>query len=696
MKSVCYSILLVACLAMTQTSAQSVVNPVAGLDLMTDRDFKSIFYNDKLYTAEAGATYLKGYDGTTVTQYNYPAVGGEATRVYTQYQFKEPFVAFQSKLFVTLSNSSGQFLYNFNGSTFTSVALPGQPVSNPVVYNGQLYILTRSSTGLELLAYNGTTTSVAATYPLTDGFNMKLFSAASYLYVSYVDNATDYYTHVIRYDGLTSLMLPPLASLDVYEIVATPGTENILLCIPGYYMYHFDGVNLVTLVDEVGAFFSAMFSWNGALYFMEGYEPVLPGNLFKYESGVLSTIGLPDGANPVYGSVPVVYNNAIYIPAEFPDSSKGIYKYNGTTVTYFTGLSGLEDKIWTGIWLGVRNGNLLIIPDTDAGDYAYEYNSTTFTFTNITAPGGETIKNYLGSVGCWHAWTLHSASGYAVGREDAFTCAMAVIPSPLWNFNNVSIYPYAPDRDWCWTGIDIHWEIDPICPVPKLCPGPKFQVSLINKAGIVSWQKEFSKPFEASFGLPDKLAYTLVTSVSNDKGYTKVAELESSLVSQGITSVQFDMKPREKYFRLEVQTDKQEKIPFILALVNAKGKVIWKESFTAPLNKEITARVTEPGVLLRLLPETSIRKTCRDYGIYRIANYPNPARERLTVDIQSDESWQTPAEITLMNMNGTSVFSRKVDTAGQHHFELSGQKTGLYILKVSVGDVIKTSLVEVK
>jgi hypothetical protein len=149
-------------------------------------------------------------------------------------------------------------------------------------------------------------------------------------------------------------------------------------------VYHFDGTTLTTLDSEFGYQTTGIVVWQNAFYYERSFEPVLPGTVYKYKDGILSTIALPDGAQPMFYSEMVVYNNELYIPANASDGTITIYKYNGTSASLFYYFAGLIEPISPETWLGVRNGNLLIVPNTRQHDYAFEYNGSTITLLQTT------------------------------------------------------------------------------------------------------------------------------------------------------------------------------------------------------------------------------------------------------------------------------------------------------------------------
>ncbi len=694
------SLAVVACLSVHVALAQIDIVPVS--DPMSDRKFKSVVYDSKLYVSENGISFLRSYNGTTVNNYAYPVVGSYQLTVNRHDQLKQPFTVFNNNLYAVLSHYAiDNYLYKFNGSVFTNIPLPHQPVSNPVVYNGQLHVLTKTPTGLELLRYDGTTVSAALPIAATViDSEYELFVAGEYLYILFAADTPDgANARIVRYDGSSSVTLPDILLWDVNDIVGMPGTPNVLIVQDAYMVYHFDGTTLTTLDSEYGYQTTGILTWQNAFYYQRSYEPVLSGTVYKYKDGVLSVVSLP-GAQPMFDGEMVVYNDELYIPASANDGTITIYKYNGTSATLFYYFAGLIEEISPATWLGVRNGNLLIIPYTKKHDYAFEYNGSTFTLLQTT--GGEHITKYITTIGCQHMWALNQYSPstsyqYQIGVEDAVSCGMPIIPVKLWEYERFRIATYTNNRKWSWAGIDLDFAIDTLCAFPPLCPDPKMQVSLYDKPGSSVWQKTFDAPFSEKFPVADK-PYTLITGIDNfNTDFQNIVSLDGSLVPKGVEEVIIDIKPDQRYFNLNVKTKHNKKVSFSISLLNAKGKTIWSENLVAPVSKQLNGIVREPGASLHIAP---VSRSCKHFLAHNIRYYPNPVRGKLSIDIdredESTDRLSAPVQITITDFKGSRIVSEQYEDAGTKQLDLAGHKSGLYILTITTGDEIRKELIQVK
>lgn len=689
------------CLSIQIAIAQIDIVPVA--DPISDRYFKTVVYNSKLYVSESETSFLRAYSGAAVTNYTYPVVSGNQLTVHDHQYLKDPSTVYNNKLYTVLSNYAiGQFLYSFNGSIFTHIPLPHSPVSNPVVYNGQLHVLAKTPTGLGLLRYDGTTVSVAL--PITANVfdaEYELFIAGDYLYILFtVDIPGDgTYARVVRYDGSSSITLPDLVQWEIQDIVGMPGTENALIIGNGFMLYHFDGTTLDTISSDYGYQTISAQAWQGAFYFERSYEPILPASVYKYKDGVLTHIALPDGAQAMYGAKLTVYNNNLYIPAVADDGTTTIYKYDGASASLFYYFAGLISSLWQETWLGVRNGNLLIVPYTDQHDYAFEYNGSTITLLQTT--GGEHISRYITTIGCNHIWELNYRVGitdrFLIANEDAVSCGMPIIPTILWEYEHFRLSTFTSNRKWSWAGMDLDFAIDTLCAFPPLCPDPEIQVSLYDKPGNQAWQKTFDAPFSEKFPVADK-PYALFTGIDNyNAGFQNIVSLDASLVPRGVEEVFIDIKPDQRYLNLNVKTKHNKKVSFAISLLNAKGKTIWKENLVAPINKQLTGIVREPGASFRIEPAS---RSCKHFLVSSIRYYPNPVRGKLNIDIdQEDESTErlsTPVQIVITDFKGYKIVSEHYEDAGTKQLDLTAHKPGLYIMTITVGDEIRKELIQVK
>lgn len=260
--------------------------------------------------------------------------------------------------------------------------------------------------------------------------------------------------------------------------------------------------------------------------------------------------------------------------------------------------------------------------------------------------------------------------------------AEPVIPARLREYERFDYAAYGPGRDWCWTGIDIDWEI--ICTVtPSACPD--LPVSTLTENGKTVWQKKLNKP--GNFLLPseDKLPRQLSLAIPVGTSSQDVIILEENLVHSGISRIQVSTYGDKNLLELKAETNQEKNVPFTMTLLNKEGKEIWKETFMAPLEKQIEAYVKEPGVALTFsaLPDE-----------LQLSYFPNPFSESITVELTATKT--SPAQVTVFSMQGEKILQEQVGVTGPHSINMKNQKPGLYILVVNVKGNEVRKLIELK
>jgi len=393
---------------------------------------------------------------------------------------------------------------------------------------------------------------------------------------------------------------------------------------------------------------------------------------------------LPPEGSWVSQAEGTIYRGELHIPVHIGDRDY-VYRYDGATFNRVLEIPAGRHAIW----LSVRGGKLLIL---GYDDVAYEYDGT--VLVSIQSPGHEVIYASHESTFCHHTWTLLNTEAispdarwsFAIETPDS-TCVIPggsapIIPGRLGEYERVTIEPYGRERDWCWTGIDVSWVINPICALPPCIPY-SVQTTLTDSQGKTVWNRTFDKPFSTSFSMEDK-PYALSVSVEKDKTFEQVLLMDQNLVNNGIESVSFDMYPKEDYFYFTVNTKKQQQVPITLTLRNTKGESLWQEKFTAPLDKYIRAFVEKPGDYLQvsLQQQTS-----------GVMYYPNPFKENLTLEVAEGTA---PVSISLSDLNGKVMFQSKLPGPGKHSVNVGSLKSGLYILTIVEGNLTRRELVKIE
>lgn len=647
-----------------------------------------------------GLYFLNGnlfqFDGSATFTHPLPFIGGSQLVAGT-----EPPTVFNSKLYVSCSNASGNYVYSYNGSTFVNTSL-GSVVSNTVSYNGRLWVLRLTGTTMEIVSYDGTLATVERSVMVVAGTDhFKLIVSGGSLFVFYSND--DFLAHTLRFNGATWATIPDFDRFAVEKVVTMPGSDDVMFFIPDYvsYIYYYHG-GIITRVPEAPldgfSTFTGFFSWNGAFYFQENYEDEMT-YILRYQNGVFQgTVPIPDGAFAHYKAEPVVFNNELYLVARkpSPDFGVAVYRYNGTTTTHFIDLPAMNSR---DPWLGVRDGKLIIIPDTwYYNNVAYEYDGV--SLTSITAPAGRVIRKYWGGADCFYGWVIGDAfpnNMVQFGSEIKSSCLPPPpYPTPFGRLEEFDLSAYGPGRDWCWTGVSGNW-INPNCLFPPFCTeSAEFQVSMIGLLGRVAYRKDFDNPFNASFGLSDKLPYTMTVGMNSGNSFDNVVALGPGLVARGVESISMKVIPKDRSFRFTATTDNNKSVPLALTLVNAKGKIVYSETVTAPVDKYINGKPSEPGVLLLITGAITAPKQFQEYGIESIASYPNPTSGKITIDVQRGEDSDVKVSAVVHDVYGNKVWSGMVSEDQVGQIDLTGRRPGLYILTLKAGEASERRVIQLR
>src|SRR5690606_2599521 len=123
----------------------------------TENEPYAITYQDKAFIVNRNADHFLRYDGVDYLRFNFPVRDGRRLRfTYWNPYEKNEVIEFRSTLYLILIGSSdARFLYGFNGSSFSHISLPGNPVSNPIIYEGLLYLLVQVGDVVKLFSYDG-------------------------------------------------------------------------------------------------------------------------------------------------------------------------------------------------------------------------------------------------------------------------------------------------------------------------------------------------------------------------------------------------------------------------------------------------------------------------------------------------------------------------------------------------------------
>lgn len=462
-------------------------------------------------------------------------------------------------------------------------------------------------------------------------------------------------------------------------MIAVPGTAHVYLN-TGRSIRKFDGINLTTIyTGPSGSTFTSFLEWRGDIYFQVNFSPSsgTPPVMHKYNGSVLSTLSLPAGNELIPSAEGTVYEDKLFIPANLPSTTDGVISFNGTSYSNFFVFpeATIAPKLFE------RGENLVLIPQFQESDTVYVFDDG--TFTAVAASPGTTIYSYLTGLECFHLWNTSDGLGFALSAEALCSNPVSVIPEHLRDYDIIEFGVGGKYRDWCWTDIFWDWKVTPVCPVPEICPDPLFQTTLTSLKGKVAFQEKFDQPFQVNFPLADIQSYQLtLSSLENDKTEDLII-LDNDLVAKGFSEVRMSMVPSQDYFNLEVNTDKDQKLPFDLKLLSSEGKIIWKQTFTAPFNSEIKAFVPAPGgTTLQMSSISKDIKDLRDYGISEVNYYPNPFSGKLEVDISTMAANNVPLLLSIFNLDGKKILEKEITAPILQHVSLEGQREGFYIVRL--------------
>lgn len=656
---------LLSVVDITTTIAQRTMEVVPHA---TTSPFSAITLDNKAYFIERGNNFLSSYDGLHINRINFPVRDG----IPLMYNWRSYHLVAGNFLYIALANADGdKFLYRFDGSSFHPIHLTGELEYPLIAFQEKLYGIIKVDGQKKLFSYDETSVLIIPSTEAPSGSEYELYVANQYLYAAIGDDT------VIRFDGSHIVTLPYFEFPEgITHIEAVDGTDEVYILIWNSRIIHYDGASITEVFrepDDRLHFFVSFLTWDNKLYFkMRDSRPV-----FEYDGSSVSELVLPEGATAVPGSNILVYRDQLYIPATLPDGSSWIYSYNGSTFDRDFELPATSNNCYSFI----REGNYVIIPET-RGNTAFEFDGT--DYTAINAPGDKDIIKFLTSTSCFHLWKTSDAdAGLEIAKENK-TCPTAIIPEGLRHFDHVEFGINGKYRDWCWTDIIWDWKIDPVCLIPGNCPPSVFGVSMRDHKGNEAWVKQFDTPFQTQFPLKDDQPYTMVLSSVGDNHPENIFILDDDLVSMGISNINIHMAPKNNYFLLAVETDKDEQVPFKMSLLNEEGKVIWEEKFTAPTQKEIMALVDKPGTTLQFSSLKKNNKELEHYGITNVELYPNPSKGDLIVDIKTNRK-KVNVHLTISDLQGQLVIKEKITAPIQHLLKMHNQDPGIYILTLRVG-----------
>lgn len=559
-------------------------------------------FNSRVLIAGHSDTFLLAYNDASFSRINYPVVSGSRLRFDT---YKNPLVNYKSAVYLALKRGTTTittYLYRFSGSTtFTNIPLPGNIIGGCIVYGDNLYFLCLVSGVTKLFRYNGTAVAEVAGSSLPNSGGYALHVTAGFLYISGYAYGAGTVNFIKRFNGTSLFNLPYSGpGANVENAYGIPGSTRVYFTSHERIIYY-NGSSVIQVFYNTGEAVRAVL-WGSNLYFTTGVgsEPGRVNYLYRLTGTSLTEITLPTGARVAYAphTNPLVYGSHLYVGAVYTDGTKRVLRYDGTA---FTNFFDITVPVSTGINLFLREGKLIIHPNFVNGNRAFEYNGT--DFIQIDAPAGRLLFPYINSTSCHHLWLNYytdvTGIKWAYGAEDKGCTPpgtpVLVIPEHLRDYERFDMTTYGPERGWCWSEIIIDWVVVPYCPLPP-CPDPNYEVRMTDANNGIAWSAKFNKPSTFTVPLPDQQPYKTI--LSSTDAQQDLLIFEPDLVPMGIATITVNLKPKQNYFLLSASTRNNAVVPIKATLKNAKGDILWEQTFTAPFSQQINATVQEPGQVL--------------------------------------------------------------------------------------------------
>ena len=353
---------------------------------------------------------------------NYPIVAGAQLSFES---YRNPLTHFESTLFFVLrpvpSTARPGYLYKFERGSFFRIPITGSIVSNLKVYGSFLYFLSDVSGTTKLYRYNGGIVAEVAGAEIPLATLYQIHVSGGNMYITSYGGARRGHVHFIRrYDGSSFLTLPwSSIGTDAEDVFAVPGTSRVYFISHEKILYY-DGRTVTQVFLNAGeSVYARMFQ--NDLFFTTGVgsEEERTNYFYRLSGASLSEVSLPAGYRvaTVPSTNPEVYNSTLCIGTVFSDGSSRVLQYDGISFTLLfiipTPFPGRDIRLYQ------RQGNLIIQPNIGNGNHAFEYNGS--IFTEIIAPAGRLLFQYINSTACYHLWLNYYSDDagfyFAYGKE---------------------------------------------------------------------------------------------------------------------------------------------------------------------------------------------------------------------------------------------------------------------------------------
>ena len=358
-------------------------------------------------------------------------------------------------------------------------------------------------------------------------------------------------------------------------------------------------------------------------------------------------------------------------------------KYNSEGDMLWNERISAGDESWIQSVVIDRSGNVVVgVNDADRGTYTIFAYDADRRFKGKSDPIAGVLKqlmvdshNHIHAIGTISG----STTSYFVSRFSyEATSRFSSIPELVRAIDNFDVDLFAFDPGECWTGPFINWN----CLTPPYCVSPKEMKASLLFEGKTVWESTFIKPIDITF--PESKDFrTFSLKVNDGQMFQEVLLIDDKLVKNGVTQLSFKTNSINESVDLNIKTDGTQ-IPVTISLVNAQGKVLWKEQFTAPFQKQLSEKFNEPVASISINgPEDQIS----------ITYYPNPSNGAFTVELDPKQSF--PVDLSVYDMQGFQVHQQMLKEP-KSAISLSGKKPGLYVLQIKNGMTEIRELIQIK
>jgi hypothetical protein len=651
-------------------------------------DVRTISDDGKVLVAVVGGEFVVSYNDIAAVRYNYPTVGG------VRYRFHDySLVEYQNSVYFILSGAFGGRpvvnLFSYNEGVFSRIPIPGNIVSPAVTFGNDLYVLSSDGGIVKLFRYNGTSvTAVPSAFLPGGGPHYDLKATAYHVYM-FSGNFSIFPSILRRYDGRSTFTFPTFRFPSGIKKILPVGTAGKVYFLHGYSLVYFDGISFLPVFDAPSLSFTDAVIWRDNLYFLNTIATApAPESIQRAEGNAVLPIALPDGANVFLYSNLLVYRDNLFVQTTDGMGNSSILRYDGASYSNFFSIPGIVNAHWN---LFLREGNLMMVPDFffDRGQSAFEFDG--ISFATIEAPAGHYLFYYLDDSRCNHVWLTHNddatlppAGRIALSKEakPGVSCIIASMPVPerIYEFERFgSVFGALGERE-CWSDIILDWVIEPICPVPEICPPSAFSVTLSDAQNNIAWEHKFEKPGLASIPLDGKLSFKTTLSLVRQNKEDLFA-IDEDLISKGITGLRIAINPKNENFLLAARTQDGMVVPLRITLINKNGKEIWRKELKAPFITNIKDKVAEPGVTLRFsVPSPQEPLTVAKASQVEL-NFRNPSHGSLFVDITSEDK-NLQGEIVVSNTLGQVISRQSLTSSRNLKVNLPEYRPGIFIISM--------------